>query len=140
MKSDLTRFFGRMVMSGSSKDWRIQFFQHLLTGAIATATHYIVMWLALSIQLLPALATTIGFIAGATTRFLFSYFHIFEPEKDLVNALPHFFLALALQMVINAGLLSILLSTSLPVWPSQVLTTGILTVINFVAHKFWVFK
>ena len=140
MKSNLTRFFGRMVISGSSKDWRIQFFQHLLTGAIATATHYIVMWLALSVQLLPALATTIGFIAGATTRFLFSYFHVFEPGKDVANALPHFVLALAVQMAINAGLLSLLLSTNLPVWPSQVLTTGILTVIIFMAHKYCVFK
>ena len=129
-----------MVILGASKDWRIQFFQHLLTGAVATAAHYIVMWLALSVQLLPTLATTIGFAVGATTRFLFSYIHIFEPERDVVNALPHFVLALTLQMLFNAGLLALLLSVNIPIWPSQVLTTGLLTVFNFMAYKFWVFK
>jgi len=123
-----------------SNDWKIQFLQHLLTGAVATAAHYIVMWVALSVQLLPALATTIGFVAGATTRFLFSYFHIFEPEKDVKSAVPHFILALALQMVVNTGLLMLFLSVSLPVWPAQVLTTGMLTAFNFMAYKFWVFK
>jgi len=127
-------------MYQKSNDWRIQFLQHLLTGAVATTAHYIVMWMALSVQLLPALATTIGFVAGATTRFLFSYFHIFEPEKDVKSALPHFVLALALQMVVNTGLLMLFLSVSLPVWPAQVLTTGMLTAFNFMAYKFWVFK
>ena len=98
------------------------------------------MWLALSIQLFPTLATTIGFLAGATTRFLFSYFHIFEPERDVKNALPYFILALTLQMLLNAGLLALLLSANLPVWPSQVFITGMLTVFNFLAYKFWVFK
>ena len=130
----------RLITQGGSKDWRTEFFQHLITGAIATAAHYVVMWAALSIQLVPALATTIGFLAGATTRFLFSYFHIFEPERNVINALPHFMLALTLQMIVNAGLLTLLLSANLPVWPSQVLVTGSLTVFNFLAYKFWVFK
>jgi len=136
MRGDLTRFFRRRAGNG----WQIQFFQHLITGAVATAAHYIVMWLALSIQLLPALATTIGFTVGATTRFLFSYFHIFEPERDVVKALPHFVLALILQMLVNAGLLTLFLSINLPVWPAQLLTTAMLTVFNFLAYKFWVFK
>lgn len=138
--SELIQFLEQKLFSGPNKDWRIQFVQHLLTGVLATAAHFIVMWVALSVQLLPALATTIGFIAGATTRFLFSYFYVFEPENAVVYALPHFFLALALQMAINAGLLTLLLSTNFPVWPSQVLITGMLTVINFMAHKYWVFK
>ncbi len=130
----------RVVARRASDDWQVQFFQHLVTGAVATAAHYTVMWLALSAQLLPALATTIGFVVGATTRFLFCYFHIFEPERDVAKALPHFLLALTLQMLINAGLLALFLSVDLPVWPSQVLVTGILTVFNFMAYKFWVFK
>jgi len=127
-------------MLQTSNNWKIQFLQHLLTGAIATAAHYIVMWVALSVELFPAVATTIGFVVGATTRFIFSYFHIFEPEKDVKSAVPHFLMALALQMVINAGLLMVLLSVNIPVWPAQVLTTGMLTVFNFMAYKFWVFK
>lgn len=140
MTVEPTGFFRRLVTSGGSKDWQIQFLQHLLTGGVATAAHYFVMWLALSVHLLPALATTIGFVVGASTRFLFSYFHIFKPERDVAKALPHFVLALTLQMALNAALLTLLLSVNVPVWPSQVLATGMLTVFNFLACKFWVFK
>ncbi len=136
MNGVLIRFFKRR----SANDWKVQFFQHLVTGAVATAAHYIVMWLALSFQLFPVFATSIGFLAGASTRFLFSYFHIFEPERDVIKALPLFILALGLQMAANAGLLTLLLSVNLSVWPSQVLATGMLTVFNFLAYKYWVFK
>jgi len=56
------------------------------------------------------------------------------------SALPHFVLALILQMVVSAGLLALLLSFKIPVWPAQVLTAGLLVVFNFVTYKFWVFK
>jgi len=140
MLNELTRFFRDVVTSRGNKGWRVQFFQHLVTGAIATAAHYIVMWLALRLGIWLIMATTIGFVAGATTRFLFSYFHIFEPERNWSAALPHFILALAVQMTLNAVLLSFIFSIGIPVWPSQVLTTVLLTIFNFMLYKFWVFK
>ena len=138
--SDLVRFFRSTVTPGGSNDWQVQYFQHLMTGGVATAAHYIVMWFALSAQLWPALATTLGFIVGATTRFFFSYFHIFEPEKDVTGALPHFVLALLVQMVLNATLLTLFLKVTTLVWPAQILITILLTVFNFLVYKFWVFK
>lgn len=138
--SELIRFLQRIIKPGGSDHWQIQFIQHLLTGAIATAAHYVVMWFMLSLQLWPIVATTIGFVVGAATRFFFSYFHIFEPERDVSGALPHFALALLLQMVLNAGLLSLLLAFSTSVWPAQIATTILLTVFNFLVYKFWVFK
>jgi putative flippase GtrA len=98
------------------------------------------MWLALSFQFVPALATTVGFTAGASARFLFSYLHVFEPGGNMIQTIPHFVFALFLQMLVNAGVLSLFLSTSFPVWPSQVLTTGMLIIFNFLAHKFWGFR
>lgn len=138
--SGITDFVKRVLTPRSSERWHIQFSQHLLTGAMATVAHYVVMWLALSIQLHPALATSFGFIVGATTRFLFSYYHVFEPAKNATATVPHFVLALGLQMIVNAGLLTLFLSMSLPVWPSQILTTALLTIFNFLIHKYWVFK
>ena len=137
--SDLRGFLKQVITPGGSGSWKVQFFQHLITGVVATAAHYIVMWFALNLQLWPVLATTIGFAAGATTRFFFSYFHIFEPERDMIKALPHFVLALSLQMVLNAALLALFLSVTTLVWPAQVLTTGLLVVFNFLVYKFWVF-
>ncbi len=136
----LLRVFRGVMTSRGDAGWKIQFLQHLATGAIAMAAHYLVMWLALSIQLPPVLATTLGFIVGAITKFFFSYFHIFKPEREVVNAVPHFVLALGLQMVINAGLLALFLSVNLPVWPAQLITTAMLAGFNFLLYKFWVFK
>jgi len=140
MSGRLPRLAKRVFTPGGGTDWHIQFLQHLVTGAAATAAHYAVMWLCLTVYLPPALATSIGFVAGATTRFLFSYFHIFIPARAVANALPHFLLALSLQMALNAALLTLFLSAGLPVWPAQLLTTGLLTVFNFLCYKFWVFK
>lgn len=138
--SDFAGFFRQVVTPGGSSSWKVQFFQHLITGVIATAAHYVVMWFALRLQLWPVLATTIGFTAGATTRFFFSYFHIFEPERDVIRALPHFVMALGLQMMLNAALLTLFLALNLSVWPAQVLATGTTVVTNFLIYKFWVFK
>lgn len=98
------------------------------------------MWVALSFQLWPVLATSIGFVAGASVRFFFSYFHIFEPERDVKGAMPHFVLSLLLQWALNAVLLALLLSLGTPVWPAQIVTTVALTVGNFLMYKYWVFK
>jgi len=137
--SDLREFLKQVITPGGGSSWKVQFFQHLVTGVIATAAHYVVMWFALTLQLWPVLATTIGFSAGATTRFFFSYFHIFEPERDMIKALPHFVLALSLQMVLNAALLALFLTVTTLIWPAQVLTTLLLVVFNFLVYKFWVF-
>jgi putative flippase GtrA len=138
--SDLTRFFKGVITSRSGAGWKTQFLQHLITGVAAMAGHYIVMWLVLSVYYFPVFASTCGFLVGATTRFFFSYFHIFEPERDVVNAVPHFILALALQMAINAGLLALFVSLGVPVWPAQLVTTIFLAGFNFLMYKFWVFK
>ena len=136
----LATFVRQVVTPRGDHGWKVQFVQHLVTGAIATAAHYGVMWAAMELALIPVLATTVGFIAGATTRFLFSYFHIFEPERDVVTAVPHFLLALGLQMALNAALLTLLLQMTSLVWPAQVVTTALLTTFNFLMYKFWVFK
>jgi len=137
---DLTSLIKIIVTPRGENSWKIQFVQHLFSGAIATVAHYVVMWVALSLQLWPVLATTIGFSAGATTRFLFSYFHIFEPERNITATLPHFIMALLLQMTLNAGLLALFLIFTDMVWWAQIATTLLLTVFNFLVYKFWVFK
>ena len=129
-----------LAVSGGNKGWKVQFFQHLITGIIATAAHYMVMWLILLVEIPPAIATSIGFVAGATTRFLFSYYHIFEPERNWSTALPFFIFALAMQMGLNVFLLTVFISLNIPLWPSQIITTILLTTFNFLVYRYWVFK
>jgi putative flippase GtrA len=129
-----------LAVSGGHKGWKVQFFQHLITGIIATAAHYVVMWLILLVEISPAIATSIGFVAGATTRFLFSYYHIFEPERNWSTALPFFIFALAMQMGLNVFLLTVFISLNIALWPSQIITTILLTTFNFLVYRYWVFK
>ena len=134
------QFLRDLAVSGGNKGWKVQFFQHLITGIIATAAHYMVMWLILLVDIPPAIATSIGFVAGATTRFLFSYYHIFEPERNWSTALPFFIFALAMQMGLNVFLLTVFISLNIPLWPSQIITTILLTTFNFLVYRYWVFK
>jgi putative flippase GtrA len=133
-------FIRRVFTPRGDRDWKVQFLQHVLSGGVATFAHYLVMWCALSVQAWPILATSIGFLAGASVRFLVSYFHIFEPERNVIGALPHFILSLLIQMLLNAALLAMLLAFGIPIWPAQVATTISLTVFNFLMYKFWVFR
>ena len=134
------QFLRDLAVSGGNKGWKVQFFQHLITGIIATAAHYMVMWLILLVDIPPAIATSIGLVAGATTRFLFSYYHIFEPERNWSTALPFFIFALAMQMGLNVFLLTVFISLNIPLWPSQIITTILLTTFNFLVYRYWVFK
>ncbi|MBE9549946.1 MAG: GtrA family protein [Proteobacteria bacterium] len=140
MLNSVSRLIKTVSRGQGNKGWAVQFFQHLVTGVIATAAHYAVMLIILSWQHWPIVATSLGFIVGAITRFVFSYYHIFEPESHVTGALLRFLVLLGIQMAVNAGLLALLLTTNLSVWPAQIITTVLLTVVNFIMAKYWVFK
>ncbi len=119
-------------------NWSMGFVAHVITGAMATGVHYALMWALLRAGLDPLLASSLGFVAGAVTRFFLSYFHVFSPQTPVPAAAGRFVLVLALQMLLNTGLLAVFMHF-LPLWWAQLLTTAILTVFNYVAHRLWVF-
>ncbi len=119
-------------------NWSAGFVAHVITGAMATGAHYLVMWALLKAGLDPLLASSTGFVAGAVSRFFLSYFHVFAPRSSVPAAAGRFVLALAVQMLLNGLFLSGLMHL-LPLWWAQVVTTAILTVFNYVLHRLWVF-
>ena len=131
----------RQLIKGSADNhWSVQFFQHLVTGGIATAAHYLVMWLALHFGAPATVATTAGFAVGATIRFILAYWHIFQPETAIRPTMARFLLVLLLQMAANAALLALGMQLGLYVWIAQIITTAILVIANFIAQKYWVFR
>lgn len=120
--------------------WIKKFFLHVVTGGISVVVHYGVMGLLLRQGIDPLLSSTAGFGAGALVRFLTAYLAVFEPEESWKSALPRFLLSLVVQGAGNAGLLSLLLAFQMPVWVAQVLVTGLMTVLNFLMYRVWVFK
>ena len=122
------------------QDWIVRFARHVLTGVLAVLVHYGLMSLALRADAAPLVATSIGFIGGAVVRFLTAYFHVFAPSESVRFALPRFLLALAAQWALNVILLGGLMQTGLSVWVAQIATTILLTFVNYLVYRLWVFR
>lgn len=119
--------------------WLTGFFLHLITGVAAVAAHYSAMWAFLQVNLSALIASSLGFLFGAITRFVFSYFHIFSPTAAIPIAAGRFILALSAQFGCNAALVAGMLQF-VPVWHAQVGTTMILTILNYIVYRIWVFR
>jgi putative flippase GtrA len=120
--------------------WLHSFSLHVITGFAAVAAHYALMYLLIRTGLAPVPASAIGFLAGALTRFVLSYAHIFAPTRGVHAAGLRFVVAIAAQLAANSALLAALTHQGLAVWPAQVLTTILLTVVNYLVYRWWVFR
>lgn len=122
--------------------WRLalNFGAHVATGFAAVAVHYSIMALCIGAGVGPVAASSIGFVGGALTRFVLSYFGVFEPTRGLSAAGTRFVIAISLALAANSGLLAALLHFGVPLWWAQVATTIVLAFVNYAVHRFWVFR
>lgn len=127
-------------LAGKMPFWVYGFYLHVIAGFIATAAHYFVMFVLIQLGMTGLLASTLGFCAGAITRFLLSYFHVFSPTSGVRKAMFRFVLALFIQMVANSLLLGNLMTSGLSVWRAQIVTTVVLTIFTYIGSKLWVFR
>lgn len=121
-------------------EWIRSFSLHVLTGFIAVAAHYALMWLLLRVDTPSLVASGAGFVAGATTRYLLSYYKVFSPSGSVQSTVAKFLAVLGAQMALNLLLLKFFIIAGLTVWTAQISTTILLTFINFIAYRLWVFK
>ena len=124
---------------GGIKSWAHGFALHIITGLAAVAVHYSLMWFTIKLGAVPVVASSSGFLAGALVRFLLSYRHVFSPTIGAPTALFRFVAALALQMMANALLLGLLIQMNIGVWSAQIVATAVLTVVNYMIYRLWVF-
>jgi putative flippase GtrA len=115
------------------------FVLHIATGVLAVAAHYGAMWLFLQATIPSLIATSLGFLFGAVTRFFLSYYHIFSPSAAIPKAAGKFIFALAVQMICNALFVAGFLEF-IPIWEAQIATTVTLTLFNYIAYRIWVFR
>jgi putative flippase GtrA len=120
--------------------WIHSFSLHVVTGFAAVAAHYALMYGLMRVDVAPVPASAAGFMAGAMTRFVLSYAHVFSPTRSVHGAGARFVVAIALQLALNTALLAGLTQAGLAVWPAQVLTTILLTVVNYLVYRWWVFR
>jgi putative flippase GtrA len=113
---------------------------HVLTGFIAVAVHYSMLYLLLQVSMPPLVASAIGFCGGAVTRFVLAYYRVFAPTQGLTAAGWRFVVVIGAGMLANTALLGALLGAGLSVWPAQIATTISLTLGNYIAYRLWVFR
>jgi putative flippase GtrA len=136
----LHRFIRRPQPAGGLGHWVHTFVLHVMTGFLAVAAHYAVMYALVHAGAAGVPASAVGFVFGAMTRFALSYWHIFAPSRGVRIAGLRFVLAIALQLALNSALLSALLDYGVSLWPAQVATTIVLTFVNYLAYRLWVFR
>ncbi len=115
------------------------FVLHCVTGAVAVLVHYSLMYLALAIGATALIASSIGFLGGAISRFFLSYHQVFNPSRPRSSAAVHFVVSLGIQFVLNGVVLSGFLAIGIAVWPAQIATTILLTIVNYAMYRLWVF-
>ena len=115
---------------------------YVASGLAATAAHYGVMvalvqwagWWEVA-------ASSAGFLAGALVKYPLNYWVVFKSSADHGRALVRFFIGLAAGFALNAIILAILLATlDVHYLVSQVLTTGIVTLVNYLLARNWIFR
>ena len=120
--------------------WLHSFSLHVVTGFAAVAAHYALMYALLRAGLSPVAASAVGFAAGALTRFILSYAHIFSPTAGMHAAGLRFLFAIGAQLVANSAMLGALTRAGIDVWPAQIATTIVLTFVNYLVYRWWVFR
>ena len=120
--------------------WIHSFTLHVLTGFLAVAVHYAVMYLLVRVGVGGVPASAAGFLFGALTRFASAYFHVFAPTRGGKVASARFVIVIGLQLAANSALLAGLIEGGVSLWPAQVITTIVLTIGNYLAYRLWVFR
>ncbi len=119
---------------------RKEFFWHVITGFMATGAHYGLMAVALNWFPSAVFASSLGFIAGALTRFLTAHTIVFRGHRLLWPTAWRFLISLLIQLILNAVLLQLLLLIIDHLWLAQVMATALMVVVNFIVYKTWVFR
>jgi len=118
-----------------------QFFIFTGVGAIGTVGHY--STLILLVQVIhtdPVFATTIGFVVGALINYLLNYHITFNSHKRHREALTKFFSVASLGAVINGAIMLAGINMfNMHYLIIQVIATGVVLALNFIANKYWTF-
>ena len=113
----------------------------LVSGGIATAVHWATLWGLINLQVEPVLASSIGAFVGAIANYFLQYFFTFKTKRQHKKALVAYIPTVVVSWLLNLGLFYSLYGwfISEPML-AQVVTTGVVMVVNFVLYKKVVFR
>jgi putative flippase GtrA len=118
-----------------------QFSSFVVVGFIATGVHYAVLVGLVEVAGLSAVAAAlIGYGAGGTVSYSLNRRHVFRSHLPHQAAVSRFTLVATVGFGLTYVFMSILVNRAgIPYLPAQVVTTGIVMLWSFTAHKIWTF-
>jgi putative flippase GtrA len=121
---------------------RRSFLMYIVAGVASVATHYAFMIAAVELLAWRELvATSVGFLVGAVTKYVLNYFLAFASEEPHLQAIGRFSVMLLSLFAANAAIFWALHDHyALHYIVAQVLTTGLLVPVGYVINRFWVFR
>lgn len=110
-------------------------------GVAAAVVHYgVLIGLVEAGGLAPVPATLSGYVAGGLVSYALNRRHTYRSDRPHREAGWRFALVAGIGFLMTWGLMHVFTARlGLPYLPMQVVTTGIVLVWSFVAHKLWTF-
>ena len=122
--------------------WQREMAHYLWVGFLATASQYVLLILCVeALHTSAVLGSSWGYLLGGLVNYTLNRNHTFASQKKHRKAIIQFVIVFAIAFLLNAGLLHA--AQTLLAWhyiPAQILTTTLVLVWNYLAHKFWTFK
>jgi len=113
----------------------------LASGGIATAVHWAALWGLINLQVEAVVASSMGAFVGAIVNYFLQYFFTFKTRRRHKQALLVYAPAVLVSWLLNLALFYSLYGEvfSDPL-VAQVVTTGVVMVVNFLLYKKVVFR
>jgi putative flippase GtrA len=118
-----------------------QFSAFFGVGLVAAVVHY--GTLVAGVELLrlgPVPATLAGYVLGGVVSYVLNRRHTYESDRPHAEAGWRFALVAGVGFLLTWGFMHLFVERwGLPYLPMQIVTTGLVLVWSFVAHKLWTF-
>lgn len=118
-----------------------QFATFFGVGAIATAIHYAVLIGLVELAGIAAVpAALVGYCTGGAASYWLNRTKTFVSDRPHLEAGWRFAVVMAIGFLLTLALMKLFVERlGAPYLPAQIVTTGIVLIWNFIAHKFWTF-
>lgn len=119
----------------------LQFSAFFGVGLVATAAHYsVLIGLVELAGVDPVRAALAGYLSGGLVSYVLNRSQTFRSDRPHREAGWRFLVVMAVGFCLTLALMALFVDiVSLPYLPSQIITTGVVMIWNFSAHKWWTF-
>jgi putative flippase GtrA len=118
-----------------------QLVRFIAAGAVGTTAHYVLLIGLVELSgWRPAIASSAGMLLGAAINYVLNRNFVFRSRASHYRGLPRFLTVAAIAFSLNALVMTVATEgAGLPYLVAQVLSTGIITMMTFAAHRAWTF-